>query len=389
VIDSYIIFTVVILIITIFLFSHLFTSTVTGQTSKMSNLTTNPKDVVDKIMMNNIGKFMNETIRPLMNSTPLTTMSNQTNAPLKNFKATPLTTMSNQTNAPLKNFKATPLTTMSNQTNAPLKNFKATNNDRTANSPITSSDSGSHELDWSLLVMQFVISGLAAGGALLGSNIALDWYRKPSLSVDIGKLPKSAQIDLDLYKVDNPVYGFKVQYIVNRISIRNNGKNAAKNCKGIIKINKTEEKICWYVPNERYKMTINADSIEYLDICAVLNEDPELIFKNLYNKVEKEFGNSGEAKTVKNSIEKSYKNYKDIPAIISPTEHGWLPVNLNRRLDPGIATIVVTAENVKPSLKEDIVILNSPKDNGTIIELSKKNGTRRHNLFNLNLLHQG
>src|SRR5438094_10678334 len=132
----------------------------------MSNLTTNPKDIVDKIMMNNIGKFMNEIIRPLMNSTPLTTMSNLTNAP--------------------------------------LKNFKATNNDRTANSPITSSDSGSHELDWSLLVMQFVISGLAAGGALLGSNIALDWYRKPSLSIDIGKLPKSAQIDLDLYKVDNP-----------------------------------------------------------------------------------------------------------------------------------------------------------------------------------------
>src|SRR6266480_7569243 len=283
----------------------------------MSNLTTNPKDAVDKIMMNNIGKFMNETLRPLINSTPLTTlsnqtnaplknfkatplttmsnqtnaplknfkatplttmsnqtnaplknfkatplttMSNQTNAPLKNFKATPLTTMSNQTNAPLKNFKATPLTTMSNQTNAPLKNFKATNNDRTANSPITSSDSGSHELDWSLLVMQFVISGLAAGGALLGSNIALDWYRKPSLSIDIGKLPKSAQIDLDLYKVDNTVYGFKVQYIVNRISIRNSGKNAAKNCKGIIKINETEEKICWYVPNERYKMTINADS---------------------------------------------------------------------------------------------------------------------------------
>jgi hypothetical protein len=362
---------------------------VTGQTSKPSNLTTNPKDVVDKIMMNNIGKFMNETIRPLMNSTPLTTMSNQTNPPLKNFNTTPLTTMSNQTNPPLKNFNTTPLTTMSNQTNPPLKNFNTTNNDRTANSPITSIDSGSHELDWSLLVMQFVISGLAAGGALLGSNIALDWYRKPSLSVDREKVPKSAQIDLDLYKVDNPVYGFKVQYIVNRISIRNSGKNAAKNCKGIIKINETEEKICWYVPNERYKMTINADSIEYLDICAVLNGDPELIFNNLYNKVEKELGNGAEANTVKNYVEKNYKNYNDIPAVIAPTENGWLPVNLNRRLVPGIATIVVTAENVKPSLKEDIVILNSPKINGTIIELSKKNRTRRHNIFNLNLLHRG
>jgi hypothetical protein len=369
-INNQIIFAFVILIITIFLFGHLFRSAVTGQTSKTSNLTTNPKDAVDKMMMNNIGKFMNETIRPLINSTPLTTMSNQTNAPLKNFNTTPLTTMSNQTNAP-------------------LKNFNTTTNGRTANSPITSSDSGSHELDWSLLVMQFVISGLVVGGALLGSNIALDWYRKPFLSIDREKAPKSAQIDLDLYEVDNPVYGFKVQYIVNRISIRNSGKNAATNCKGIIKINETEEKICWYVPNERYKMTINADSIEYLDICAVLNGDPELIFKNLYNKVEKEFGNSGEANTVKNSIERSYKNYNDIPAVIAPTEHGWLPVNLNRRLDPGLATIVVTAENVKPSLKEDIVILNSPKDNGTIIELSIKNRTGRHSLFNLSLLHRG
>jgi hypothetical protein len=383
------IFTFVILIVTIFLFDHLFTSAVMGQISKTSNLTTNPKDVVDKIMMNNIGKFMNETIRPLINSTPLTTMSNQTNAPLKNFNTTPLTTMSNQTNAPLKNFNTTPLTTMSNQTNAPLKNFNTTTNGRTGNSPITSSDSGSHQLDWSLLVMQFVISGLVAGGALFGSNIGLDWYRKPSLSIDREKVPKSAQIDLDLYEVDNPVYGFKVQYIVNRISIRNSGKNAAKNCKGIIKINETEEKICWYVPIERYKMTINADSTECLDTCAVLDGDPELIFKNLYNKVEKEFGNSGEANTVRNSIEKSYKNYNDIPAVIAPTEHGWLPVNLNRRLDPGLATIVVTAENVKPSLKEDIVILNSPKDNGTIIELSIKNRTGRHSLFNLSLLHRG
>lgn len=135
-------------------------------------------------------------------------------------------------------------------------------------------------------------------------------------------------------------------------------------------------------------MTINADSIEYLDICAVLNEDPELIFNNLYNKVEKELGNGAEANTVKNYVEKNYKNYNDITAVIAPTENGWLPVNLNRRLVPGIATIVVTAENVKPSLKEDIVILNSPKINGTIIELGKKNRTR-HNLFNLNLLHRG
>jgi len=66
-----------------------------------------------------------------------------------------------------------------------------------------------------------------------------------------------------------------------QLSIRNDGRSAAENCKGILKISGREEKICWHVPTERYTTTINADSVEYLDECAILDGDPKEIFAKL------------------------------------------------------------------------------------------------------------
>jgi hypothetical protein len=50
---------------------------------------------------------------------------------------------------------------------------------------------------------------------------------------------------------------------------------------GILKIDGKEEKFCWQVPTERYTMTINADSIEYLDVCAILERNSEEVFADL------------------------------------------------------------------------------------------------------------
>lgn len=59
-------------------------------------------------------------------------------------------------------------------------------------------------------------------------------------------------------------------YKACRILIENNGRSAAQNCKAYIVVKNSKERVCWMVPTERPKATINKDDIEELDFCAFL-----------------------------------------------------------------------------------------------------------------------
>jgi hypothetical protein len=72
-----------------------------------------------------------------------------------------------------------------------------------------------------------------------------------------------------------------IPYWANRVVIRNRGRRAAEDCKGALKVIlaagdthlEEELKLRWIPIVEEYKMTINAYSEEYLDVCAyLLNE---------------------------------------------------------------------------------------------------------------------
>jgi hypothetical protein len=144
-------------------------------------------------------------------------------------------------------------------------------------------------LSYGLQLIPFLISGLAGGLALFLGNIGLDRHRRPSLSIDRKNLLEHVEVDLDLFKPQNfsqTLGVFKIKYKVYSITIRNGGRNAAENCKGILKINDREEKVCWHIPSETYKMTINVDSIEYLNVCAMLVDTQESVFKRLQEHVE-------------------------------------------------------------------------------------------------------
>jgi hypothetical protein len=119
---------------------------------------------------------------------------------------------------------------------------------------------------------QFVITGLASGGAIFGANVLLDRHRRPILSVNLENFTRIVQIDIPLYTVEIPDFPkelrqLTVAYTVNRVVVRNNSNYAAENCKGVLRINDVEEKVCWNVDQERYSMTINSHSEEYLDVC--------------------------------------------------------------------------------------------------------------------------
>jgi hypothetical protein len=110
-------------------------------------------------------------------------------------------------------------------------------------------------MDWLLLLFQFAVSGAAAGIALFLANVLLDKHRGPSLSIDKEHSVEPVKINLTLYRLDvegfpQELSEFNVQYTVNRVTIANRGRSAAENCKGVLKINERQEKICWNVPSE-------------------------------------------------------------------------------------------------------------------------------------------
>jgi hypothetical protein len=231
-------------------------------------------------------------------------------------------------------------------------------------------------------VITVVAGGIIGGISLFVGHIALDKYRMPHLSVDTERLLEPSTIDLYLCDIKSPYFpaelrevsrNLKVSYNVNRVTIKNDRRYAAENCKGMLKINNREEKISWHIPTETYKMTVNGDSEEYLDVCAVIAEDSKKAFERAQTSMKNEFGSSGDVMRTKKEIGEVYKTHEDIPSLISPTENGWsTDLKQNRKISPGNATVVVTAKNMKPSLKHDITIHDKPLDNkGRVISFSK------------------
>ena len=57
------------------------------------------------------------------------------------------------------------------------------------------------------ILLQFIITGVAAGLAIFGANVLLDHYRRPSLSFDKRRFSKGIQIQISLYNLNIRVKG--------------------------------------------------------------------------------------------------------------------------------------------------------------------------------------
>lgn len=224
------------------------------------------------------------------------------------------------------------------------------------------------------LFVQFIITGIASGLAIFGANILLDWYRRPKLSFDKRGFSKGIRIHIPLYNIDNPEFEeinkeFKVSYLVTRAIIANKTNNAAENCKGMLRKDDMEEKLCWTVPKEKYTMTINSHSQEFLNVCAVLEEKQGVVYDRMKNIILNKMGNSAPASRAQQDLESIYSKPEDIPLIITPTEDGWMPAYLNRRIMDGEATLLITSKNAKFALELDIKILKEPNSENKFIEV--------------------
>jgi hypothetical protein len=246
-------------------------------------------------------------------------------------------------------------------------------------------------LNWA----QVLGTGFIAGFALFLANLGLDEYRRPKLKIKSQASP--VEIDLAVFNISDPALRAEqwparkmtVKYKVSRLKIENDGRLAAEDCKGILN-DGMDRKICWNVPSERRKITINSNSFEYLDVCAVLESKKSA--QGLVTELEesiKKIGQSYANVHLQSTVNEEYSKVKDwlkennadnlFPKIIAPTEDGWKePPHLNRHIKTGSSKITVSAKNAKPRII-DVTIKDSTDKDGKCIEIDagKLDKTRR------------
>jgi hypothetical protein len=243
-------------------------------------------------------------------------------------------------------------------------------------------------------------------GSIVAAAIAIiALIRRPWLGLDKVHSPLVKRIGLGAYDIDDTrvpfnLRTFKISYKINTVLVRNKGWKAAKNCKGILNIGNEELKVYWSAFDERDGMTINAHSVEYLDLFAIVDEEPSEIFNSLSENISKlksyinseTFTDTSFRQGLNSRIEalsSRYKSAEDIPRIIVqdandgwriPGEQYYLPKseaetwrstlvdgNIPIERIKEITKVTVTSENAR-RLQESITILDRPFDvRGTAI----------------------
>ncbi len=224
-------------------------------------------------------------------------------------------------------------------------------------------------------VLGFIGSGLATAFGIFLANIMIDRYRDPKLVLDQSHIENEI---LHIVLVDKEIdeYRFvkKTQFMLHRIKIRNAGRLAAKNCNAVLAFGNKEYKITWK-SSEKEDVTINANSYEYIDVCAILMDKRKNVFnwlneiyiqisekeKDLFNSKTTYYAKSTfeELKYFEKKIRTEYPYKSSIPDIILPSEKGWgeLLKDIRRRYLEGYfhgnsdqknAKIIISSENTGP-----------------------------------------
>jgi hypothetical protein len=243
------------------------------------------------------------------------------------------------------------------------------------------------------------------GSIVAAAIVVIALIRRPWLGLDKVHSPLVKRIGLGAYDIDDTrvpfnLRTFKISYKINTVLVRNKGWKAAKNCKGILNIGNEELKVYWSAFDERDGMTINAHSVEYLDLFAIVDEEPSEIFNSLSENISKlksyinseTFTDTSFRQGLNSRIEalsSRYKSAEDIPRIIVqdandgwriPGEQYYLPKseaetwrstlvdgNIPIERIKEITKVTVTSENAR-RVQDPITILDRPFDaRGTAI----------------------
>ncbi|MGA9149051.1 MAG: hypothetical protein WBZ36_00630 [Candidatus Nitrosopolaris sp.] len=215
---------------------------------------------------------------------------------------------------------------------------------------------------------------LAVIGSIVVAAIAIFvLMRRPKLVLDKVHSPLVKTIGLVAYLIDDVrvplnLRTFEINYKINTVVVQNNGWKAAKNCKGILNIGNEEVKVYWSAFDERDSMTINAHSLEYLELFAIVDGELSEIFNSLSENISKlksyinseTFADVSLRQSLNAKIENlssRYKSAEDIPRIITQSANdGW------RIPGERYYSRISEAETRRPIMVEDIIPTERTKE---------------------------
>ncbi len=126
-----------------------------------------------------------------------------------------------------------------------------------------------------------------------------------------------------------------VRYYCNVLVIKNTGMTAAEGCKADLKVGERIVRLCWTVPGERPSATINAQSEEQLDVCAIIckadSQDTNLLRR------------------------------------IAPTENGWVYPPRDLQSEEFKAKLIISAKNADPKIIEITILQFENAIDGKVI----------------------
>ncbi len=132
-------------------------------------------------------------------------------------------------------------------------------------------------------ILGTIVGTIVGGGIGFISGVGADWFKRWRTRPIITINEDTSEVDFDLKTYHEPeghviTDPHRTKYTGTRIKVENNGGSAAEDCKATLITKETELRVGWMIPKQDCTVTINADDVEYLDLCAISEDGTVLVF---------------------------------------------------------------------------------------------------------------
>lgn len=120
------------------------------------------------------------------------------------------------------------------------------------------------------VVIGFVLGFVSAVVSAFVVRAVTDWIMRPILAIG-----GNDAIDVVQFKIRRRGEYDRAKYRANKITVKNTGRSAAKDCKAYVGYNGKTRRVPWLLPdkNSGYTISLNVKDKEFVDFCAISEVD--------------------------------------------------------------------------------------------------------------------
>jgi hypothetical protein len=135
-----------------------------------------------------------------------------------------------------------------------------------------------------------IVGGIIGFGSSLGVGLIQNWLSRPiiCISEETTEVLFGYKFHRKSVKQKDELIGitpiekenerdFSTVYVGTRIKVENRGRKAAENCKASVIIRENEYRVGWMIPKDDFTVTINANDVEYIDLCAISQDQNRVL----------------------------------------------------------------------------------------------------------------